>query len=70
VSEYVERECARCLDGVIHVGGPTEVKTTTCPHCGGTGEVRAFLYPKPKGRRGLWPPEEAAAEARRTSDPL
>jgi len=60
VNRYVERECGRCLEGVVHVGGPAEVKTAPCPDCEGTGKTLAFLYPKPKGRRGPWPPEGAA----------
>lgn len=60
MNSYVERECGRCLEGVIHVGGPTELQTAPCPSCGGTRKVLAFLYPKPRGRRGPWPPEGAA----------
>ncbi len=67
-STYAERECGRCLDGVVHVGSPTEVRTAPCPDCRGTGRVLSYLYPRPKGRRGPWPPEEAAAEGRRTQD--
>lgn len=63
-STYAERECGRCLGGMVHVGSPTEVKTAPCPTCKGTGRVLSYLYPKPKGRRGPWPPEEAA-EGRR-----
>jgi hypothetical protein len=54
---YAERECGRCFGGVVHVGRPTEVRTAPCPDCHGTGKVLCFLYPKPKGRRGPWPPE-------------
>lgn len=68
MSEYVERECVRCLDGVVHVGGPMEVRTAPCPNCRGTGRVLSFLYPKPKGRRGPWPPKGDVAEGRRIDD--
>jgi len=64
--EYVERACPRCLGGVVHLGSPTEVRTASCPDCEGTGRVLSYLYLKPKGRRGPWPPEETAAEGRRT----
>lgn len=67
-STYAERECGRCLGGVVHVGSPTEVRTAPCPDCHGTGKVLSYLYPKPKGRRGPWPPEETAAQGRRTGD--
>lgn len=63
-STYTERECGRCFDGVVHVGGPTEVRAAPCPNCRGTGKVLSFLYPKPKGRRGPWPPGEAAEGGR------
>lgn len=56
-SAYAERECGRCFDGAIYVGEPTEVRIAPCPDCRGTGRVLAFLYPRPKGRRGSWPPE-------------
>lgn len=59
-STYAERECGRCFDGAVHIGLPTEVRTAPCPNCGGTGKVLSHLYPKPKGRRGPWPPKEAA----------
>jgi hypothetical protein len=65
---YAERDCGRCFDGVVHVGSPTEVRTAPCPDCRGTGKVLSYLYPKPKGRRGLWPPEDAAAEGPRAGD--
>ena len=61
---YAERECIRCFGGIIHVGGPTEVRTAPCPDCEGTGRVLSYLYPRPKDRRGPWPPEETAAEGR------
>ncbi len=67
-STYTERECGRCLDGVIHVGDPTEVRTGPCPDCRGTGRIFSYLYPKPKGHRGPWPPEEVAAEGRLIKD--
>jgi hypothetical protein len=57
---YAEHECGRCLDGLVHVGRPEEARTEPCPDCGGTGKVLAYLYPKPRGRRGPWPPEAAA----------
>ena len=63
-STYVERECGRCFDGAVHVGGPMEVRTAPCPNCKGTGKVLSYLYPKPEGRRGPWPPEEAAEGGR------
>jgi hypothetical protein len=63
----VERECGACFDGVVHVGGPNEVRIAPCTNCRGTGKVLSYLYPKPKGRRGPWPPEEAA-EGRRGGD--
>lgn len=63
-STYVERECGRCFDGIVHIGGPTEVRTALCPNCQGTGKVPTYLYPKPKGRRGPWPPEKAAEGGR------
>jgi hypothetical protein len=56
---YVERECGRCLEGERHAGGPTELRKEPCPSCGGTGRAKAFLYPKPKGFRGEWPPQMA-----------
>lgn len=65
---YVERECGHCFDGVVQVAGPMEVRTAPCSNCEGTGKVLAYLYPKPKGRRGPWPPEEAVAEGRCTGD--
>lgn len=61
MNRYVERECGRCLKGLVHVGGPTELDTAPCPDCEGTGTILAFLYPKPRSRRGPWPPEGAAA---------
>jgi hypothetical protein len=57
---YAERECGRCFGGVVYVGGPAEVRTAPCPDCRGTGRVLAYLYPRPKGRRGPWLPEETA----------
>lgn len=57
---YAERECGWCWGGAVHIGGPEEVRTAPCPDCGGTGRVLAYLYPKPKGRRGPWPPGCAA----------
>ena len=67
VTTYVERECDRCFGGVVHVGSPTEMGTASCPNCRGTGKVLSYLYPKPKGRRGPWPPKEAA-KGRRSGD--
>ena len=64
----MERDCGRCFDGVVYVGGPTMVRTAPCPNCRGTGKVLSYLYPKPKGRRGPWPTEGATAEGRRTGD--
>ncbi|QIN78353.1 hypothetical protein GBA65_07270 [Rubrobacter marinus] len=61
---YAERGCVRCFDGVVHVGGPAEVRTAPCPDCCGTGKVLSYLYPRPKGRRGPWPPEEPAQRRR------
>ena len=52
VPTYAERECYRCFGGVVHVGGPAEVRTIPCPDCRGTGRVLSYLYPRPKGRRG------------------
>jgi hypothetical protein len=66
---YVEKECGRCFDGTVHVGGPAEVRTAPCPDCHGTGRILSYLYPKPKGRRGPWPPEGTAAEGRRGEEP-
>ena len=66
--EYVERECLRCLGGIVHIGGPTEVRTASCPNCEGTGKVLSYLYPKPKGRRGPWPLEKTTAEGRRSGE--
>ena len=65
MNQYVERECLRCEEGRIHVGKSHEVKTDDCPDCRGTGKVLSYLYPKPKGRRGPWPPEEATVEGQR-----
>lgn len=53
---YEERKCVRCFEGRIHVGTPNEVRLSTCPACLGTGLVSTYLYPKPKGYRGIWPP--------------
>jgi hypothetical protein len=61
---YVERECGRCLGGEIHAGSPTELRKEPCPSCGGTGRAKTFLYPKPKGFRGEWPPDMAAGKER------
>lgn len=58
MSGYVERECRRCLRGRVHVGPPTELETEPCPDCRGTGKVLVFVYPKPKGWRGEWPPRQ------------
>ncbi len=66
VSQYVERECLSCEKGRVHVGTIHEVKTGDCPDCEGSGKVLSYLYPKPKGRRGPWPPEEVAAEEQHT----
>lgn len=66
VNRYVEKDCTRCGEGRVHVGGSLEVRTAPCPDCRGTGRVLCFLYPKPKGRRGPWPPESAAAEGETT----
>lgn len=60
MNEYVERKCGRCTGGRIPFGAPDEVETEECPDCLGTCKVLCFLYPKPKGRRGAWPPEETA----------
>lgn len=60
MSEYVERECGRCIEGRVHVGAPDKVETEECPDCHGTCKILCYLYPKPKGRRGPWPPEEIA----------
>jgi hypothetical protein len=68
VNRYAERECARCEEGHVHVGGSLEVRTVPCPDCRGTGRILCFLYPKPKGRRGPWPPESAAAEGETTEE--
>ena len=65
MNQYVERQCLRCEEGRIHVGTPHEVKTDLCPDCKGSGRVLSYLYPKPKGRRGPWPPKEVAAEGKR-----
>jgi hypothetical protein len=59
---YVERECGRCLGSEIHVGDPTELRKEPCHSCGGTGRARAFLYPRPKGFRGEWPPKRVEGE--------
>lgn len=59
---YVQRECKLCLRGEIYTGSPTELRKVPCPSCGGTRRTKAFLYPKPKGFRGEWPPETAARE--------
>ena len=59
---YVERECGHCFEGEIHAGGPTELSKEPCLSCGGTGRAKAFLYPRPKGFRGQWPPETSARE--------
>ncbi len=53
---YKERECVRCFEGWIHVGTPNEVRLSICPACHGTKLFSAYLYPKPKGYRGIWPP--------------
>src|SRR5215213_5619339 len=60
VRRYVVRECGRCIEGEIHAGSPTELRKEPCPSCGGTGRITAFLYPKPKGLRGEWPPRTIA----------
>lgn len=44
------------------------MRTNPCINCHGTGKILAYLYPKPKGRRGPWPPEGAAAEGRRDKE--
>ena len=67
-STYAVRECRRCFDGVVHIGGPNEVKTAPCSDCRGTGRVLSYIYPKPKGRRGPWPPGKDAVESRHTND--
>jgi hypothetical protein len=59
---YVERECGSCFEGEIHAGDPTELRKEPCHSCGGTGKVRAFLYAKPKGFRGEWPPKRTKGE--------
>jgi hypothetical protein len=59
---YVERECGHCFEGEIHAGGPTELSKEPRLSCGGTGRAKAFLYPRPKGFRGEWPPETSARE--------
>ncbi len=64
MNEYVERECQRCEEGCVHVGGPCEVETEPCPDCRGTGKVLSYLYPRPKGRCGPWPPEGSVTEGR------
>ncbi|MDX5895169.1 hypothetical protein [Rubrobacter radiotolerans] len=53
---YEERECVRCFEGWIHVGTPNEVRLSTCPACDGTKLVSTYIYSKPKGYRGIWPP--------------
>jgi len=58
----VERECGRCFEGEIHAGGPAELSKELCPSCGGTGRIRAFLYPRPMRFCGEWPPETSARE--------
>jgi hypothetical protein len=61
-SAYVERKCGRCFEGESHGGDPTELKKEPCHSCGGTRKVRAFLYAKPKGFRGEWPPKRTKGE--------
>lgn len=67
MNRYVERECTYCEEGRVHLETVHEVRTHACPDCGGTGRIFSYLYPKPKGRRGPWPPE-GAAKVRRTDD--
>jgi len=66
VHQYVERKCLRCDEGRVHIGTVHEVRTDDCPDCEGSGKVLSYLYPKPKGRRGPWPPEKVSAEGQRT----
>lgn len=49
---YEERVCWRCDRGrVLHAAGPMDRPVwTRCAHCGGTGTVTVFLYPR--RRRG------------------
>jgi hypothetical protein len=61
---YAERECHHCTEGRVRLGTPTGSRTEECPACGGTGRVLSYLYPKPKGRRGPWPPQDSVTEGR------
>ena len=44
---YEERVCYRCDRGrILHAAGPMERPVwSQCQHCGGSGVVRAFVYP-------------------------
>jgi hypothetical protein len=64
VNGYAERDCHHCTGGHVCIGTSTGAGTEECPTCRGTGTILCFLYPKPKGRRGSWPPEEATKERR------
>lgn len=47
---YEKRDCWRCDRGrMLRSSHPMERPTwTVCGHCGGTGYVRVYLYPRRK----------------------
>jgi len=51
---YEARVCFHCDRGrVLHADDPMARPVwTRCQHCGGTGTVTVFLYPKLSRRRG------------------
>jgi hypothetical protein len=55
---YVLRDCPFCEGGrALASSGPLDRPVhEECGRCDGEGKRRSYLYPKPKGWRGPWPP--------------
>ncbi len=47
---YEERECARCLSGLVYDGQAGG--WIVCELCSGTGHAMTFIYPKARRLRG------------------
>jgi hypothetical protein len=56
LASFEIRPCLSCDGGMTRdpAAGPMErPRFVPCQECGGSGERRVFLYPKPKARRGV-----------------
>lgn len=64
---YAVRSCWACEGGVSYTtpaDPASRPELITCGECGGSGEHRVFIYPKPKNWRGTWPPERGRNSCR------